>query len=162
MLPPPRDSVINDTLIDEQLVNRQALILEIVQSQAPIQTVEDLQLHLNNPKSPINKLSVTAKERFVNSIVFTENGTGGFLHGPLLELSQGDIYRIAKLFGVQFELSILQPGTFDKGDKNTLTLLGCDGDQDCFSNGDDEVCVVLEAGGRECKPLPLASCFSGC
>lgn len=158
----PRDLIVNDTIINDQLIERQALVLEIVQSYAPIQTVEDVQLHLDNPKSPINKLSLAARDRFVESIVYTENGVGGFSYLPLLELPKGDIYQIAKLFGLQFELPILDRGTFDKGDKNTFSIL-CDGDTDCLG-GDlyDAVCVESSDGSRSCRQLGGHVCSSNC
>lgn len=154
--------IVSDAIINDQFIERQALILEIVKNQAPIKSEEELRRNIDNPKSPINRLSPTAKDQFLNSIVFTENGVGGFLYGPLLELPKGDIYRIAKLFGVQFELSILDPNIFGKGDRNTYSLLSCDGDTNCFDDSKQQVCVQWDNGDTSCEPLPLAQCFSGC
>lgn len=149
---------------DQSMIERRALILETVKNQAEIQSFEDLQAHLKDPHSPIHKLSSLSKQEFLDSIVFTKKGLGSLSYGPLLELSNGDIYRIAKLLGVQFELTIVNPKVMDKGDRSTFELLACDGDTDCIGDNDKKVCVQSggEDGPTSCEPLRFSQCFDGC
>lgn len=75
---------------------------------APIQTKEDLdryvaELRQNpNARSPLNLLSPAARERFLNSLVFTEQGLGGYYFGDLqAQLTVSQVYRLLSLFGAQ-------------------------------------------------------------
>ncbi|HEX2121466.1 MAG TPA: hypothetical protein VHL59_07475 [Thermoanaerobaculia bacterium] len=75
---------------------------------APIKTREDLDRYMaelrQNPdaRSPLNLLSPAARERFVNSLVFTERGLGGYYYGDLQsQLTASQIYRLLSLFGAQ-------------------------------------------------------------
>lgn len=75
---------------------------------APIKTREDLDRYLEelrqNPeaRSPLHLLSPGARDRFLNSLVFTETGLGGYYYGDLqAQLTASQIYRLLSLFGAQ-------------------------------------------------------------
>lgn len=82
---------------------------------APIKTREDLDRYMEelrqNPdaKSPLNLLSSAARDRFVNSLVFTERGLGGYYYGDLQsQLTASQIYRLLSLFGAQHTTSFVR------------------------------------------------------
>ncbi|HEX6096537.1 MAG TPA: hypothetical protein VF432_09455 [Thermoanaerobaculia bacterium] len=82
---------------------------------APIQTAEDLDRYLaelqQNPeaRSPLNLLSPAARERFLNSLVFTDRGLGGYHYGDLqAQLTASQIYRLLSLFGAQHTTPLLK------------------------------------------------------
>lgn len=75
---------------------------------APIKTKEDLDRYLEelrqnpNATSPLHQLSPGARDRFLNSLVFTEAGLGGYYYGDLqAQLTASQIYRLLSLFGAQ-------------------------------------------------------------
>ena len=67
----------------------------------------------------MNKLSDAGRQRFLDSLVFTENGLGGFNYADLeTELSAKEIYRILSLFGVQRTTTLIKGAKIlDKTDK---------------------------------------------
>lgn len=70
---------------------------------AIIKTETDLEnLLASGSKSPLDNLSSGTKSEFLSSLVFRENGIGGFAMGGLeAELSVSKIYEVLELFGVQ-------------------------------------------------------------
>ena len=70
---------------------------------AQIQSATDLDIYLRNtPHSPLDRLSTTAKQRFLESLVFTDNGLGSYRFSDLeAELSPTELYQILSLFGVE-------------------------------------------------------------
>jgi hypothetical protein len=85
----------------KQEKNRRQLALEL----AVIKTQADL-VSLSESKSALDLLSVSAKERFVNSVVFGDNGITGFSYTDLeAELTPTQIYSVLKLFGAQHTVS---------------------------------------------------------
>jgi hypothetical protein len=82
---------------------------------APIKTKEDLDRYLEelrqNPeaRSPLNLLSPAARDRFLNSLVFTEQGLGGYQYGDLqAQLTASQIYRLLSLFGAQYTTTLIR------------------------------------------------------
>lgn len=93
----------------------------------------------------------------------------------LTELSEKDLYSIAKLFGVQLEMSMLSPAVFDKEDQILYQLLDKPESPvpaKCYpewppsnsacQDDEGEVCVDFGGGERRCQPLGWHQCFSGC
>jgi len=81
---------------------------------APIKSKEDLDRYLEelrqNPeaRSPLNLLSPAARDRFLNSLVFTERGLGGYYYGDLqAQLTASQAYRLLSLFGAQHTTPLL-------------------------------------------------------
>lgn len=82
---------------------------------APIKSKADLDRYLfelrQNPeaRSPLHALSPAARDRFLNSLVFTERGLGGYYYADLqAQLTASQIYRVLSLFGAQHTTSLLQ------------------------------------------------------
>jgi hypothetical protein len=82
---------------------------------APIKTKEDLDRYLEelrqNPeaRSPLNLLSPAAHDRFLNSLVFTEQGLGGYQYDDLqAQLTASQIYRLLTLFGAQHTTPLIK------------------------------------------------------
>jgi hypothetical protein len=82
---------------------------------APIKSKADLDRYLEevrqNPeaRTPLNALSPAARDRFLNSLVFTEHGLGGFYFADLeAQLTASQAYRVLSLFGAQHVTSLLQ------------------------------------------------------
>jgi len=68
---------------------------------APVKSESDLYKVLDK-KSALDLLSEPAKQRFIESLVFTVNGLGGFKYDELeAELTPTQIYRVLSLFGAQ-------------------------------------------------------------
>jgi hypothetical protein len=74
---------------------------KIALSMAPVKSRSDL-FALLQTDSPLDMLSVSARDRFVDSVVFTKNGIGGYYYGDLeAELTPSQIYQVLSLIGVQ-------------------------------------------------------------
>lgn len=71
---------------------------------APIKSANDLAAYLKaaGPESPFMGLTPGARERFIGSLVFNENGLVSFQYGDLSrELTASQAYRLLSLFGAQ-------------------------------------------------------------
>ena len=79
---------------------------------AGIHSQQELHQHLQNlpqNESPLLYLSVPGRERFVESIIWTDSGIAGFSFFPLeLELTEEQTYSILKLFGLEAFISSLR------------------------------------------------------
>jgi len=101
----------NQSFKDDSNIEKNELIKAISHQKqvawaiAPITTI-DLLNEVAKKKSALDLLSPLAKERFINSIVFRENGLGGFYYGDLeAELTPTQIHRILSMFGAQHTVS---------------------------------------------------------
>lgn len=71
---------------------------------APVKSKSDLE-QLSMEHSPLDLLSDDAKQRFIDSIVFTDKGIGGYHYADLeAELTPTQIHSILSLIGVQHTL----------------------------------------------------------
>jgi hypothetical protein len=70
---------------------------------APILSSDELDAHLqSDTDSPLDQLSEPARERFVDSLVFGDNGLGSYRYDDLeAELSVTQIHDVLRLFGVE-------------------------------------------------------------
>lgn len=79
---------------------------------APIKSQMELQAYLATSKlglSPLDALSLAAKQRFLASLRFNENGLTTFEYVDLEnELTPTQIYRILSLFGAQRDTSLMK------------------------------------------------------
>lgn len=79
---------------------------------APIKSHAELRSYLARTRdrdNPLNLLSGKGRSEFLASLVFTENGLGGFNKKALeSELTATQIYKILSLFGVQRTASMLK------------------------------------------------------
>jgi len=75
---------------------------------APIKTAEALN-DLIYKDSPLDQLSLEARQRFVDNITFNENGITSFKYSDLeAELTPTKIYKLLSLFGIQRYTSSLR------------------------------------------------------
>jgi len=85
---------------EEVLLNRKLAI-----QLAPIKSEEDLNFFLLSTygtPNPLDQLSPAARQRFTDSLMFTERGLGSFDFSDLeYELTPTEIYKILYLFGMQ-------------------------------------------------------------
>ena len=86
----------------------------IDEARAPIKSYADLRNYLaaEPSSSPLNRLSPVAKTRFLESLVFTERGLGGYSYEPLKgELTASQIYDVLSLFGAQATTRLIKGAT---------------------------------------------------
>lgn len=92
----------------DKLMARQA---DLNLATAPIRSRSDLFAYLRGvaaPVSPLSKLSPGARERFLASLTFNENGLTGFSYEDLrIELTATEIYRVLSLFGAQHDTALI-------------------------------------------------------
>jgi hypothetical protein len=73
-----------------------------------IQSAKDLEIYLQTASnSPLDYMSSAAKQRFVSSLVFSDNGLGSFQYSDLEGLSGAQIYQILSLFGTERTSSMI-------------------------------------------------------
>lgn len=96
-----------DALIDQELQRQELDVLL-----APIKSSIDMDKYLREmPKtaSPIERLSPSAKTRFLDSLTFNASGITGYRYdGLVAELSASEIYKVLSLFGAQHTTSLLR------------------------------------------------------
>ena len=91
------------------------------QSVPQILSANDLDSYLRTtPSSPLDRLPAEAKQRFIDSLIFTENGLGSFAYSELETLSATEIYQILSLFGAERTTSMITK-TRASGDSNKPT-----------------------------------------
>jgi hypothetical protein len=78
-------------------------------SDVQITSAQELSSYLQrNTKSPLDRLSAPARERFLDSLVFSENGLGSYHYADLeAELSVSEVHAVLSLFGVEHTTSML-------------------------------------------------------
>jgi hypothetical protein len=73
-----------------------------------IQSAKELDAYLRTtPNSPLDRLSVAAKQRFIDSLVFTENGLASYTYIDLEALSPTEMFQILSLFGAEHTTSMI-------------------------------------------------------
>lgn len=96
----------------EQAKVMQAQQVALSISTAPIRSRADLFTYLHGvsaPISPLYKLSPGARDRFLASLTFNENGITGFSYEDLKnELTASDIYKVLSLFGAQHDIALIK------------------------------------------------------
>lgn len=86
----------NDQSVDNDIVE-----VNLAWELAPVKSFNDL-INIAAKESPLDALSPAAKQRFIDSVVFTEKGVAGFYYKDLeLELSPSEIHKILSLIGQQ-------------------------------------------------------------
>lgn len=74
-----------------------------------ITSAQELSSYLQrNPTSPLDRLSAPARQRFLDSLVFSDNGLGSYHYADLeAELSVSEVHAILSLFGAEHTTSML-------------------------------------------------------
>ncbi|MFC7520178.1 hypothetical protein ACFQS6_08195 [Xanthomonas populi] len=139
------------------------------QEVAPIRSQAELQEYLRvlPARSPLKFLSPVAREKFLNSLVFSRNGLASYSYKDLaIELTALEAYKVLALFGQQATVTLIpglrQPDGFSK------TIMSSAGSRAFASPGDgrcspeasskadypDHACVAratcVEALGKIC------------
>jgi hypothetical protein len=91
---------------------------------AQIRSAEELSVYLRTtPNSPLDHLPADAKQRFVDSLVFTDGGLGSFQYTELEPLSATEIYQILSLFGAERTTSmVIKNRVLSDSDKALMRL----------------------------------------
>lgn len=124
-----------------------------------IRSAEELSVYLRTTStSPLDHLSATAKQRFLDSLVFSDGGLGGFRYTELEPLSATEIYQILSLFGAERTTPMITKGrVLSDSDRAALRLaLGARRPP----NEDHEGYYC--AGQHTCRSEPGAICMTGC
>lgn len=106
---PSRVTAANATALAAIEIQRlEAERIELDHLLARIKSESDLKAYLSDvplKASPLRFMSDTGRERFLDSLVFTELGLASFNYSDLVgELSASEIYEILALFGMQHEV----------------------------------------------------------
>lgn len=95
-------AIADDALLVEDIESAVILEMHVNHLKAPIRSRVELERHLATGDSPIYALSDGARELFLESLVFGENGLASFRKAELeAELTPTQIYEILSLFGFQ-------------------------------------------------------------
>lgn len=132
---------------------------------APIKSSAELEsLALVN--SPLDFLSAGAKERFINSVQFRDNGIAGFYYADLeAELSPTQIHQILTLIGAQHTVGLFKGARVDT--KQDLLLLS----QPIISNHNVNISPLAAFADHidkycdephTCREETGAVCMTGC
>lgn len=110
-----------------------------------IQSARDLETHLQTtPDSPLNRMSPDARQRFVDSLVFTDRGLASYRYVELQSLSTTDVFEILNLFGVERTAPTISKET---APSNFSEIIG-DGDREGYWCSSHATCSV--ASGSIC------------
>lgn len=94
---------------------------QVAWSMAPIKSKEAL-IELSLQKSPLDLLSDDSKQRFVESVIFRDDGVAGFHFSDLeSELTPTEIYKVLSLIGAQNTVSKFKAARIET--KQDLLLL---------------------------------------
>ena len=121
-----------------------------------ILSAKDLDLYLRTtPNSPLDRLPVAAKQRFIDSLVFTESGLGSFRYSELETLSAAEIYQVLSLFGAEHTTSMITKARASGDSNKATTQLS-----EPAPEGDHKDCWCSSRG--TCSPLLGHICMSSC
>lgn len=74
----------------------------------PIQSAADLETYLRTTSSsPLDRLSAAARQRFLDSLVFSKNGLGSYQYTELEALTATEAHDILSLFGAERTTSLI-------------------------------------------------------
>jgi hypothetical protein len=74
-----------------------------------ILSAQELDTYLRTtPSSPLDRLPAAAKQSFIASLVFTEDGLASYSYTELETLSPAEIYQILSLFGAERTSSMVK------------------------------------------------------
>lgn len=136
----------------------QARLRSIDFEMAPIKSQADLAAYLRSAgrNSPLMALSPGARDRFIASLAFNENGLVGYNHEELgRELTASQAYRLLALFGAQRTTHLV--GARIESDADRVVAAKPIVPQ-LMSDHDGFRCL----GAHNCFETPLFICMTGC
>lgn len=132
---------------------------------APIKTKADLDRYLEelrqNPeaRTPLNALSPAARDRFLNSLVFTERGLGGFYFADLeAQLTASQIYRVLSLFGAQHATALLKEARIESKADEIIMEYTLSADEPIAGDYQHYECVSRATCGPKSGYICMSSC----
>ena len=80
----------------------------------PIRSLAELNAHLGSGRSsPLDALSVSARQAFIDSLVFSERGLASFRYVELKqELTAAQTYAVLEVFGLGYDVELIRPGEY--------------------------------------------------
>jgi hypothetical protein len=118
-----------------------------------IRSAKELDIYLQTtPDSPLDRLSILAKQRFVDSLVFSENGLGSFRYSELEVLSATEVHQILSLFGAERTTSMIKKVKVLTDSDRAVMRLRPSGDHDGY------YC----SGRATCSANSANICMSSC
>lgn len=127
---------------------------------ATIRSKVDLESYMTSFKghSPLDRLSPSAKSRFVRGLSFNEKGLSGFKYDDLeAELSPAEIFRVLSLFGVEHLTSKLDKSRIKN--PTDAQVMGARPGDDYFVEDHKGYQCVSRAN---CASYPGYICMSSC
>jgi hypothetical protein len=133
------------------------------ESGAIIHSSDDLNAYLKSAaRSPLDRLSPAARQRFLDSLVFGAGGLGSYNYSDLeAELSVSEIHDILSLFGVERTTSMITGArVISDRDRELLSPKAPDGQlyQISFEDHEGYACV----GRADCEKTQNHICTSNC
>ena len=125
---------------------------------APIKSEADLGTYLKTAGegSPLMALSPGARRRFMQGLMFNENGLVGYGYEPLArELSASQAYRILALFGAQRTTPLVHARVESDADRVVAT-------SSLLARMRDDHAEFRCLGKHNCFDTPLFICMTGC
>jgi hypothetical protein len=108
---------------------------------AKINSVAELDAHLRStPDSPLNLLAAPARQHFVNSLAFNDNGLTSFEYPPLETLTATEVYQVLGLFGVESSTSLISRAQISTDQDRAVMLRKPTGDQGMICCGPAVCC----------------------
>jgi hypothetical protein len=136
---------------------------EIDAAVAPIRSHADLRAHLQrDPDSPLHRLSRLQRDRFIQSLVFTQEGLASYSYLPLEKgLSVTDAYRVLSLFGAQSSIGAIR--SLHPSTEAEQTMLDASGvsTMAAMPPWRHGICVI-DGASRQCMPQGGSNCSRAC
>lgn len=149
-------------LLIKEIQDRELLQRQIAWELAPVKNQSALVL-LATKKSPLDKLSPESKKRFIDSVVFTEKGIGGFYYGDLeLELTPTEIYKVLSLIGQQHITSHLSGARVETVADRLLLQKNSKGEDYSTAIYKDFLLGYRCDGGHTCDQSKSSACTKNC
>lgn len=128
---------------DDHLDARRQVAIDLVT--APVHSAADLNSYLAATpasRSPLNALSPAARQRFIASLKFNQNGLTSYSYQDLeTELTARQAYAILSLFGVQRSTSLIKTATPSIADQLIASPLQPAEDYRDFACGGHATCI---------------------
>jgi hypothetical protein len=134
-------------------------------SAAIINSSDDLNEYLETAdRSPVDRLSPAARQRFLDSLVFGDDGLGSYSYADLeAELSVSEIHDILSLFGVERTTSMITGArVVSDRDRELRSRMAPGGDLYSITPEDHTNCKCTGTGGYVCASEPSHICLGGC
>jgi hypothetical protein len=105
----------------------------------------------STPNSPLSHLAPEARQRFVDSMVFSADGLASYSYADLQALSATEVYRILRIFDVEATTPMIRKaGVSSESDKAVMNII--------IAGYEDHYC----ASRATCGPQTNSICTDNC